>query len=332
MLFLVSTLRRRSALALLLGSAATALAPAAWAQAPYPSKAITVIVPFPAGGQTDLIGRIVSDQLSKRLGQPVVVENRPGVNGSLGSDQVARATADGYTLVVTGPGTHAINQLVNANVKYDARKDFTHIGMITRAGNVLLASPAFKGKSVADVVAMSKANPRSLNFALTGIGSSGHMSMELLKQSAGIDFNAVPYKGDAPAITDLIGGQVDLLFVNATTAGTYVKAGRLRGLAVTSPGRNALLPDLPTMAEAGSSGVVIESWTGLAGPAGLPAPIVERLHRELQSILDLPEVRERFAATGNAAMPGTPADAAGFVAGEVGKWGRVVQAGNIRIE
>lgn len=320
---------RRTALALLL--AATA-APALRAQAAWPSKPITVIVPFPPGGQTDVIGRLVCDQLARRLGQTVVVENRPGVNGSLGSEQVARAAADGYTLVVTGPGTHAINQLVNPNVKYDARKDFTHIGMLTRAGNVLLASPAFQGKSVADVVALSKARPRSINFALTGIGSSGHMSMELFKQAAGIDFNAVPYKGDAPAITDLIGGQVDLLFVNATSAGAQVRGGKLRGLAVTSPERNGLLPDLPTMAEAGQPEVVAQSWTGLSGPAGLPAALVERLNRELQAILALPEVRERFAATGNTAVPGSPADAQRFVDDEVAKWSKVVKAGNIRIE
>lgn len=320
---------RRKALTLV---AAAAAAPAVLAQPAYPAKAISVIVPFPPGGQTDVIGRLVCDHLARRLGQPVVVENRPGVNGSLGSEQVARAAADGYTLVVTGPGTHAINQLVNPNVKYDARKDFTHIAMITRAGNVLLASPAFKGNSVADVVALSKANPRSINFALTGIGSSGHMSMELLKQAAGIDFNAVPYKGDAPAITDLIGGQVDLLFVNATSAGAQVRGGKLRGLAVTSPERNALLPDLPTMAEAGQPEVVAQSWTGLAGPAGLPATIVERLNREVQAILELPEVRERFAATGNSAVPGTPADAQRFIDNEVAKWRKVVQAGNIKIE
>lgn len=323
---------RRGALTLLLAATAATAAPALLAQTTYPSKPITMVIPFPPGGQTDVIGRLVGDQLSRRLGQPVVVENRPGVNGSLGSEQVARAAADGYTLVVTGPGTHAINQLVNPNVKYDARKDFTHIGMVTRAGNVLLASPSFKGKSVADVVALSKANPRSINFALTGIGSSGHMSMELLKQAAGIDFNAVPYKGDAPAITDLIGGQVDLLFVNATSAGAQVRGGKLRGLAVTSPERNGLLPDLPTMAEAGQPEVVAQSWTGLAGPAGLPAAVVERLNRELQAILAQPEVRERFAATGNNAVPGTPADAERFIADEVGKWSRVVKAGNIRIE
>lgn len=319
---------RRAVLGLLLAAGASA----AIGQAPYPSKPITLVVPFPPGGGTDVLGRVVAEQLSRRLGQPIVIENRPGVNGSLASEQVARAAPDGYTLIVTGPGTHAINQLVNPNVKYDARKDFTHIGMMTRAGNVLLASPSFAGKTVADVVAMSKEKPRSINFALTGIGSSGHMSMELLKQAAGIDFNAVPYKGDAPAVADLIGGQVDLLFVNATAAGAQVRGGKLRGLAVTSPERMALLPELPTMAEAGQPLVVAQSWTGLSGPPGMPAAVVERLNRELQVVLQQPEVLERFAATGNTTVPGTPADAQRFIDDEVAKWSKVVTAGNIRIQ
>lgn len=298
----------------------------------YPSRPITLVVPFPAGGQTDVVGRIIGEQLGKRLGQPVVVENRPGVNGSLASEQVARKAPDGYTLVVTGPGTHAINQLVNGNVKYDARKDFSHIAMLTRTSNVLLASPTYKANSVADVIAQSKARPKSVNFALTGIGASGHMSMELLKQAAGIDFNAVPYRGDAPAITDLIGGQVNLLFVNATAAVPYVQAGKLRALAVTGTSRNPLLPNVPTLQEAGVPAVVVESYAGLAGPAGLPPAVVERLNQECQAILAMPEVRERFAAMGIATMPGSAQDATRFIAAEVDKWAKVVTAGNIRIE
>ena len=327
----MSHFTRRVLLAAVLASCGTAPLHAL-AQERYPSRPITVVVPFPAGGQTDVVGRVIGDHLSKRLGQPVVIENRPGVNGSLASEQVARKAPDGYTLVVTGPGTHAINQLVNGNVKYDARKDFTHVAMLTRTSNVLLASLAYKGSSVADVIAQSKAQPKSVNFALTGIGASGHMSMELLKQAAGIDFNAIPYKGDTPAITDLIGGQVNLLFVNATAAVPYVQGGKLRALAVTGTSRNPLLPNVPTMAEAGVPAVVVESYVGLAGPAGLPAAIVDRLNQECQAILAMPEVRERFAAMGIATMPGSPQDATRFIAGEVDKWTKVVKAGNIRID
>jgi len=322
---------RRAVLAALLASCAAAPL-TALAQERYPTRPITLVIPFPAGGQTDVVGRVIGEQLSKRLGQPVIVENRPGVNGSLASEQVARKAPDGYTLVATGPGTHAINQLVNANVKYDARKDFSHVAMLTRTSNVLLASPAYKANSVADVIAQSKAQPKSVNFALTGIGASGHMSMELLKQAAGIDFNAIPYKGDTPAITDLIGGQVNLLFVNATAAVPYVQGGKLRALAVTGTSRNPLLPNVPTMAEAGLPAVVVESYVGLAGPAGLPAAIVERLNHECQAILAMPEVRERLSAMGIAAMPGSAQDATRFIASEVDKWGKVVKAGNIRIE
>jgi len=323
---------RRKSLAVCLAGLVLAAPLAVLAQQAWPSKPITLVVPFPPGGQTDAVGRIMAEKLSKELGQPVIVENRPGVNGSLGSEAVARATPDGYTLIVTGPGTHAINQLVNRNVKYDTRKDFTHIAMLTRNPNVLLASPAFKGNSVQDVISQSKAHPKSLNFALTGIGSSGHMSMELFKQVAGIDFNSVPYKGDTPAITDLIGGQVDLLIVNTASAVPQVKGGKLRALAVTGKTRSPQLPDVPTMVESGLPGVVIESWTGLAGPANLPASITERLNRASNDILAMPDVKTRLAAGAMAPTPGSVKDAVTFINDEVEKWSRVVKAGNIRSE
>jgi tripartite-type tricarboxylate transporter receptor subunit TctC len=323
---------RRKSLAVCLAGMVLAVPLAALAQSAWPSKMITLVVPFPPGGQTDAVGRIIAEKLSKELGQTVIVENRPGVNGSLGSDFVARATPDGHTLVVTGPGTHAINQLVNRNVKYDARKDFTHVAMMTRNPNVLLASPAFKGNSVQDVVAQSKAHPNSLNFALTGIGSSGHMSMELFKQSAGINFNAVPYKGDAPAITDLIGGQVDLLIVNSAAAVPQIKGGKVRAFAVTGKTRSPSLPDVPTMAEAGQPGVVIESWTGIAGPANLPASVSERLNRAINTILAMPDVKARLAAGAMVTAPGSTHDAVTFINEEVEKWSRVVKAGNIKSE
>jgi tripartite-type tricarboxylate transporter receptor subunit TctC len=302
------------------------------AQQAYPSKPITLVVPFPPGGQTDIVGRLMADKLSKVLGQPVIVDNRPGVNGSLGSDIVARATPDGYTLIITGPGTHAINQLVNRIVKYDTRKDFTHIAMITRAPSVLLASSSFKGDTVQDVIAQSKARPKSLNFALTGIGSSGHMSMEMLKQAAGIEVNAVPYKGDAPAIADMLGGQVDLLFVPSSAAAPQVKGGKLRALAVTGRTRSPLLPEVPTLVESGLSGVVIESWTGLAGPANLPAAVTERLNKAANEILAMPDVKERLAVGGMATMPGSVKDAATFINDEVAKWSEVTKAGNIKMD
>jgi tripartite-type tricarboxylate transporter receptor subunit TctC len=197
---------------------------------------------------------------------------------------------------------------------------------------VLLASPAFTGRSVKDVIAQAKAQPKSLSFALTGIGSSGHMSMELLKQAAGIDFTSVPYKGDAPAITDMLGGQVHLLFVNSSAAAAQVKGGKLRALAVTGKSRNALLPDVPTMAEAGLPNVLVESWVGFSGPAKLSPEIVTRLNRALNNAVDSTEVKARLFALGLTPSPGTPQQYADYINDEVDKWSKVVKAANIRAE
>lgn len=302
-----------------------------FAQDTWPVKPIRLIVPFPPGGAVDIVGRLVADRLGRELGQPVVVDNRPGVNGSLGSELVAHARPDGYTLVVSSIGTHAINQLINRNVKYDARKDFTHIALLTRTSNVLLASPAFEGKTVKDVVARSKAHPNSLNVAVTGYGSSGHMAVELFMQVAGLDLNVVPYKGDASAISDLIGGEVDLLFDNYMAAVSSVKAGRLHALAVTDTARSGLFPDVPTMRELGLD-VVINPWMGIAGPANLPPAIAGRLNQALNRILEMPDVKKQLAVSGLLAMPATRTEASAYIDAEVEKWSRVVMEGRMAIE
>lgn len=320
---------RRTALAGLVAAALTPLTVSA--QTTYPAKPITLVIPFPPGGQTDVLGRLIGERLAQRLGQPVIMENKAGVNGSMASDAVARAKPDGYTLVIGGPGTHAINQLVNPNVKYDTRKDFTHIALLSRVPVLMLASPALKAASVAEVVAMSKANPASLNVALTGIGSSGHMTTELFKQAAGIAFNDVPYKGDMPAMTDLMGGQADLLFVPATSALAFVQGGKLRALAVAGTKRLATLPEVPTMVETGQPRVINYSWASLAGPSGMPAEVVQKLNRACQAILAEPEVLARLATMSNEPTPGTPEQAASFIAAEVARWAEVVKAGNIRM-
>lgn len=323
----MNTNRRQTCVALLGATLALSSRAQAW-----PSRTVTLVIPFPPGGHTDAIGRMLADHLTRRLKQQVVVENRPGVNGSLGTDGVIKAKPDGYTLLMAGVGTMALNPNLNPNVKYDARRDLTHIALVARNPNVLLVSPSYKANTMAELIAMSKASPRSANFALTGIGSSGHMAMELLKQSAGIDFNAIPYKGDAPATADLLGGQVDLLFLNSVVAVPHVKAGKLRALAVTSATRNPLLPDVPTLVEAGLANAVAESWLSVAGPAGLPQALVDQLNRELNDIVASPEVREKFAASGTVAMSGTPVESSAFVRGEVDKWAQVIKAGNIKVE
>lgn len=308
---------------LLLSHAAPAIADT---EKPWPLRPITLVVPFPAGGSIDAIGRLLGDRLSKELGQPIIISNRPGTNGSLASDAVARAVPDGYTLILTSIGTHAINPLVNPRVRYDAKRDFTHISMVAQTANVLLASLSFGGKTLEDVVAQDKIKP--LNVAITGYGSSNHVAMALFRQTAHLRLNEVVYKGDAVALNDMLNGQVDLMFVNYLAALPHIKANRLRALAVTVAARSELLPDVPTMSEAGFE-VAIEAWIGLAAPANLPAPIAERLSSLVRKILLTQDMQERLAAGGASVIPSIPQEATSHIAEEIAKWTKVVRAAQI---
>lgn len=298
----------------------------------WPSRAITLVVPFPPGGTTDVNARLIAQSLGKALGQPVVVENKAGASGNIGSAAVARAAADGYTLVVSGVGTHAANVGLFAKMPYDPVKDFTHITTISSSPNAIAVHPDFPARNFKELLETMRRNPDKYNYASPGNGSSGHLAFELLKQKAQLQATHIPYKGAAPAITDVLGGQVPILVMVADTLAQYAKAGRLRILAVTGEQRSPLFPDVPTVAESGFAGFRAVSWTGLSGPAGLPAAIVQRLHKEVERAMQDPAVKQRFEASGNAPGGMPPARFKAFVASEVKQWTQVAQAAQLKAE
>ena len=326
------TTRRRFGLAL----GALAVSPAIGAGTvpaqTFPAKAITFVVPFPPGGTTDVIGRLIAAEMSKSMGQVVIVENRAGANGNIGSAAVARATPDGYTLLVTGVGSNAINHGLYASMPYDSRKDFAHITQLTNGPNVLVVHPEFPAKTFKEFLEVVRKDPGKYNYASAGNGASGHMAMEFLKMSAGLAIDHIPYKGGGPAMTDLMGGQVHMMFTNQDGPLAHIKTGRMRALAATSLERNPSYPDTPTIAESGFPGFQAVSWNGLAAPAGTPAEIVDKLHAEVVKALGQPAVRERLIAQGFVAGGISPAAMSAFVADEIEKWGKVAKAAGAKID
>ena len=298
----------------------------------YPTDAVTIIVPFPPGGTTDLTARMLGEFLSEKFQQPFIVENRPGAGGNIGTALAARAKPDGYTLTISGVGTHAANFGLYPAMPYDALSDFTHIIDIAKGPNAIAVYGDAPIKDLKDLIAQAKADPGLLNYASPGNGSSGHLAFELLKQKAGIEINHVPYKGAAPAVTDVIGGHVPILIVNADTLLPHVKAGSLRLLAVTSPERSRLYPDVPAVAELGFDGFSAISWTGLSAPAGLPAEIQEELRKATMEALNDPKIKARFEANGNTAGGMTSADFTAYIKDELEKWVGLAEAANIKIE
>jgi tripartite-type tricarboxylate transporter receptor subunit TctC len=315
------------ACALLLGMAALQV----MAQS-YPAKPVKTIVPFPAGGTTDILGRIVAQKLSERLGQQFIIDNRGGAGGNIGADIVAKSAPDGYTLLVGTVGTNAINASLYAKMPYDTAKDFVPIGLIAAVPNVLVVHPAVPARSVKELIDLLKSKPGEINFASSGNGTSIHLSGELFKTMAGVNMNHIPYKGSAPALTDLIGGQVQLMFDNLPSSMPHIKAGRLRALAVTSLKRSAALPDVPTIAEAALPGFDASSWFALFAPAGTPKEIVAKLNSELNAILQLPDVREKFAAQGAEPTEFNPEQFAAFTHAELTKWARVVKESGAKVD
>jgi tripartite-type tricarboxylate transporter receptor subunit TctC len=297
----------------------------------YPNKPVKLVVPYPPGGPTDIVARVVAQQLSEQTGQQFIVENKAGAGGNLGAEAVARAPADGYTLLV-GTTAHAINMSIFKNLNYDVQRDFAPVSLLTQGPLVLVANPAFPAKTVAEVIAQAKAQPGVLNYASSGNGQSTHLSAELFNMMAGVKLNHVPYKGSAPALTDVIAGQVPLMFDTMLSSMPFVKAGKLRAIAVTSPQRSAAAPDVPTIAESGLPGYEVFAWNGLLAPTGTPPAIITKLGEEMKKALELPAVKDRFAAQGFAATYTTPEATAQFVKAEVDKWTRAVKASGAKVE
>jgi len=317
--------------ALLAGLAALFAAPAL-AQDRWPSKPITYIVPFPPGGTTDVLARIIGQKLGAALGTTIVVENKPGAGGNVGSEVVAKAAPDGYTILGGTISSHAINVSLYPKLPYDPVTSFQPITLIGTNPNILVVNASSPYKSVQDITAALKAKPGSLSYASAGNGTSQHLSAELYKYLAGVDMVHIPYKGSGPAIQDVIGGQVPMMFDTSVVAGPHIEGGRLRALAVTSSKRASAFPNVPTMAESGVPGYDVVSWQAIFAPAGTPKPIVDRLHAEVAKILKEPDMQERLAKLGLDPSGITPAELVAFQKAEIDKWAKVVKAANIKID
>lgn len=303
----------------------------ALARADYPDKPIKLVVPYTPGGATDVIARVVGQKLSVSLGQPVVVENRAGAAGNLGAAYVAREKPDGYTLLLGALTSHAINSvLLPSTAGFAMDKSFTPISVVGRVPLVVAVGPSVKGKTLADFIAAAKAKPGGMNYGSSGNGSPQHLAAELFKRQAGVDLTHVPYKGSSPALNDLMGGQVDVVFDTLPATQSFIKGGRLRALATATPQR--VLPEVPTASEAGLPGYEVSSMFGLLAPAGLPAPIAIKLSAALKDVMAQPEVKSALVAQG--AMPAytTPEEARAQITAEVARWSKVIKESNIKAD
>jgi tripartite-type tricarboxylate transporter receptor subunit TctC len=298
----------------------------------YPSRPVTLVVPFPAGGGVDAIGRIIAEKLSTALGQQVVIDNRGGAAGVIGTRVVAKAAPDGYTLVMATTGSVAINPTLYANPGYDPRQDLAPIGLISSTPIVLMAHLTFPARSLAEVIALAKQNPGKLNIGTPPPGTSSYLAAELFKVMAGIDFTIVTYKGTGPLTTDLIGNHVPLAFNVLAPAVGHLKSGTLRALAVVAPARSGLFPDVPTAAQAGLPDFEAVLHYGLLAPAGTPRPIVDRLNKELRAAIATPEVRARIAADGGDPMPSSPEEYLADIDREETKWGALIRKLKLKVE
>jgi tripartite-type tricarboxylate transporter receptor subunit TctC len=300
----------------------------AQAQADYPTRPVRIVVPSPPGGGTDIVARVLAQHFSKALGQPFVVENKPGAGNMIGIESVARAPADGYTLLFVA-STLALNSVLYKKVPYDPVRDFAPITIAATAPNVLIVNPALPAQTLAEFIALAKKKPGALSYGTPGIGTSPHLSMELLKSMTGIDIVHVPYRGTAAAVTDVIGGQIAATFANALTAKPQVDSGRVRALAVSGPRRIDAFPAVPPVAEAGVPGYEAMQWYGLAAPAGTPAAIIARLHAEAVKALQSDDMKEKLALDGAQPVGSSPAEFAALIRSELEKWTRVARDAQI---
>ena len=324
-----------------LGLALTALhAATAFAQAPaaagaadatWPSRQVRIVVPYPPGGPTDIVARVVFQQVSEATGQQFIIDNRPGAGGNVGAEAVARAPADGYTLLVATTA-HAINMSLFKSLSYDVQKSFAPVSLLTQGPLVLVVHPALPVRNVQELIALARSKPESLNYASSGNGQSTHLSAELFNSMAGIKMAHVPYKGSAPALNDVVSGQVPVMFDTMLSAMPFVKSGRLKALAVTSPSRSPAAPDIPTVSESGLAGYQVFAWNGLLAPAGTPPAVIARISQELRKAMQLTIVREKFNAQGFAASWETPEQFAGFLRNEVDKWTKTVKASGATLD
>ena len=305
--------------------------PFAAAAQTYTGKPIRLLVPFTPGGSQDVIGRLLAQKVSDSIGQTVVVENKAGAGGLIATQEEARAPADGYTLLLSTGAQMAIEPAINPKAGYDPLKDFVHVVHLGDAPLVLLAVPSLPVKDVKELVALSKAKPGSINTASTGNGTYTHLTLELFKAASGADLTHVPYKGAAPAFTDLMGGQVQTMFTTTASAQPYTSTQKLRALAVTSPKRSAMMPDVPTFAESGTP-LDVSVWIGISAPAGTPPAVVERLNAEFNKALQAPDVRAKLAALGVEPAGGTTAAMTQYVRADVERWARTVKTSNIKLD
>jgi tripartite-type tricarboxylate transporter receptor subunit TctC len=334
LLHLASRLCRLAAFAFsVVAGACLTLLPGAPALAQnYPARPVKMVVPFPPGGSLDIAGRLIAQKLTDAWGQAVVVENKPGAGGNIGADFVAKSPPDGYTILLGALSTHAVNPSLYAKMPYDAAKDFAPITLIAVTPNVLVVNAASPVNTVKEFIAYAKANPGKLAFGSGSNGSAGHLAGELFKVDTGTDMVHIPFKGGAPALQALLAGDTQLMFDNLANSMQQVKAGKLKALAVTTAKRSSLVPELPTMSEAGVPGFDISTWFGLMAPAGTPPDVIAKWNADLVKVLNSPDMRERMTAQGAEAMPTTPAEFSAFIARELDKYARIVKASGAKVD